>query len=74
MNRGHRGSALFREDADRQRFLGMLAELPERFGVELHAFLGVSATPVQIPEPRDRRLWGRVLLRVRTKNQSLSSK
>jgi putative transposase len=39
MNRGHRGSALFREDVDRRRFLGLLAELPERFGVELHAFV-----------------------------------
>ncbi len=28
MNRGHRGGALFLGDADRQRFLGAVAELP----------------------------------------------
>jgi REP element-mobilizing transposase RayT len=38
-NRGHRGGTLFRNDADRRRFLGALAELPERFGVEVHAFV-----------------------------------
>jgi putative transposase len=39
MNRGHRRSDLFLNDADRQRFLRLLAELPERFGVEFHAFV-----------------------------------
>jgi REP element-mobilizing transposase RayT len=39
MNRGHRRSDLFLNDADRQRFLRLLAQLPERFGVELHAFV-----------------------------------
>jgi hypothetical protein len=34
MNRGHRRSGLFLHDADRQRFRRLLAELPERFGVE----------------------------------------
>jgi putative transposase len=39
MNRGHRRSDLFLDDADRQRFLRLLAQLPERFGVEIHAFV-----------------------------------
>ncbi len=39
MNRGHRGGALFLEDADRHRFLGTVVELPERFALELHAFV-----------------------------------
>ena len=39
MNRGHRSGALFLNDADRRRFLGAAAELPERFGLELHAFV-----------------------------------
>jgi hypothetical protein len=30
---------LFLEEADRRRFLGLVAELPERFGVEVHAFV-----------------------------------
>jgi putative transposase len=39
MNRGHRRSDLFPGDADRQRFLRLLAALPERFGVEIYAFV-----------------------------------
>ena len=39
MNRGHRGGALFLDDPDRRRFLGAVAELPERFGLEVHAFV-----------------------------------
>ena len=39
MNRGHRGSTLFHDDTDRGRFLGIVAEVPERFGLELHAFV-----------------------------------
>jgi REP-associated tyrosine transposase len=39
MNRGHRGNALFRDDADRRRFLCLVAELPERFGLEIHALV-----------------------------------
>jgi len=39
MNRGHRGEALFLNDADRRRFLGAVAELPERFALELHALV-----------------------------------
>src|SRR5574341_657914 len=30
---------LFRTDDDRRRFLGLVAELPERFGLEIHAFV-----------------------------------
>ena len=39
MNRGHRRGAVFLDDADRRRFLGLVAELPQRYGVELHAFV-----------------------------------
>jgi putative transposase len=39
MNRGHRGGALFRDEADRRRFLGLVSELPERFALEVHAFV-----------------------------------
>jgi hypothetical protein len=35
MNRGHRGGALFLEGAHRRRFLGAVAELPERFAQAL---------------------------------------
>jgi hypothetical protein len=36
MNRGHRGGALFLDDTDRRRFLGAVADLPERFEQEVH--------------------------------------
>jgi len=36
---GDRAGALFLNDADRRRFLGAAAELPERFGLGLHAFV-----------------------------------
>lgn len=39
VNRGHRAGTLFRNDTDRRRFLGLLAELPEQFGLEVHAFV-----------------------------------
>ena len=35
----NRGQALFLDEADRRRFLGAVAELPERFTLELHAFV-----------------------------------
>jgi REP element-mobilizing transposase RayT len=38
-NRGNRREALFRTDRDRHRFLGLVAELPERFRFEIHAFV-----------------------------------
>ncbi len=39
MNRGHRGGTLFLDDTDRHRFLGAVSELPERYGLEVHAFV-----------------------------------
>ncbi len=39
MSRGNGGDALYRTDADRRAFLGMVGELPERFGTEVHAFV-----------------------------------
>jgi len=39
MNRGHRGTTLFHKDTDRRRLLGLLAEWPERFALEVHAFV-----------------------------------
>jgi hypothetical protein len=38
-SRGNRREAIYRTDADRRRFLGLVAELPERFGLEVHAFV-----------------------------------
>ena len=39
LNRGNRREDIFRSDTDRRRFLGRLAELPERFHTEVHAFV-----------------------------------
>ena len=39
LNRGNGGEAIYRKDEDRRRFLGLVAELPERFGTEIHAFV-----------------------------------
>jgi REP element-mobilizing transposase RayT len=39
VNRGNRREALFRTDTDRQQFLGRVAELPDRFRTEIHAFV-----------------------------------
>jgi len=39
MSRANGGDLLFRGDLDRHRFLGLLSELPERFSLELHAFV-----------------------------------
>ena len=38
-SRRNRREAIFRTESDRQRFLAMVAELPERFGLEVHAFV-----------------------------------
>ena len=35
--RGNDRQAIFRQDADRYRFLELLSELPERFGTRIHA-------------------------------------
>ncbi len=39
VSRGSGGLAIYRDDDDRRRFLGLVSELPERFGVEIHAFV-----------------------------------
>lgn len=39
VNRGNRREDIFRTDTDRRRFLARLAELPERFRTEVHAFV-----------------------------------
>ena len=36
MSRGNGGAAIYRDDDDRRRFLGLVSELPERFGIEIH--------------------------------------
>jgi REP element-mobilizing transposase RayT len=36
--RGNRRQTVFCDDTDRRRFPGMVAELPEGFRVEIHAF------------------------------------
>jgi len=38
-SRGNGGEAIYRTDEDRHRFLARVAELPERFGTEIHAFV-----------------------------------
>ncbi len=39
MSRGNGGEVLYRTDEDRRRFLGLVSELPERCGAEVHAFV-----------------------------------
>ena len=39
MSRDNGGEVIDRTDEDRRRFLGRVAELPERFGTEIHAFV-----------------------------------
>lgn len=39
MSRGNGSKAIFHSDTDRRRFLGLISELPERFGTEIHAFV-----------------------------------
>ena len=39
MARGNEGRAIYRDDRDRGRFVELLAELPERFGTRLHAWV-----------------------------------
>jgi REP element-mobilizing transposase RayT len=38
-SRANRREALFRGDSDRRRFLGLVAELADRFRAENHAFV-----------------------------------
>jgi len=37
--RGNEGQSIFRDDSDRFHFLGLLAELGERFGARVHAYV-----------------------------------
>ena len=39
MSRGNGGEAIYRSDEDRRRFLSLVAEVPARFGAEIHAFV-----------------------------------
>ena len=39
VSRGNGGEAIYRKDEDRRQFLGLVSELPERFGTEIHAFV-----------------------------------
>ena len=41
---GQRRGTLFRDDTDRRRFLGLVSELPERFSLEVHAFVLMRTT------------------------------
>jgi REP element-mobilizing transposase RayT len=53
-SRGNRREAIYRTDADRTRFLGLVAELPDRFGLEVHAFVLMDNhyhLLVRTPEP-----------------------
>jgi REP element-mobilizing transposase RayT len=38
-SRGNGPDELFRTDADRRRFLGLVSEIPRRFGIGVHAFV-----------------------------------
>src|SRR6185436_10932209 len=37
--RGNERREIFRSDRDRQRFLALVSELPDRYGVGIHAFV-----------------------------------
>lgn len=39
MSRGNGGEEIYRDDEDRRRFLGLVAEAPGRFETEIHAFV-----------------------------------
>jgi len=38
-SRGNGGERIYRDEADRRRFLGLVSELPGRLSVEVHAFV-----------------------------------
>lgn len=42
MNRGVRKQEIFRSDSDRRRFLGLLGDIRDRYGVETHSFALMS--------------------------------
>ncbi len=45
MSRGNGGEAIYLTDEDRRRFLGRVAELTDRFGTEIHAFVLMDKPP-----------------------------
>ena len=52
---GNRREALYYDDTDRRRFLGLAAELPERFGLEVHALVLIDNHHhllLRMPEPK----------------------
>jgi len=53
-SRGNRRQTLFHNDTDRRRFLGLVEQLPERFRLEVHAFVLMDNhyhLVVRTPEP-----------------------
>lgn len=45
MSRGDGGEAIYRNDEDRRRFLGLLAEVPGRFGTECERRTEIRVIP-----------------------------
>ncbi len=56
VNRGNRRERIFRTDEDRRRFLGCLSEFPERFRIEVHAFVLMDNHYHLLLRPRERNL------------------
>jgi hypothetical protein len=56
--RGNERFVIFRRDADRHKWLELLAEVPERFRVRLHGYPTVSAAANRWPKriAQDRKL------------------
>ena len=48
--RGNRREALYCDDTDWRRFLGLAAELPERFGLKVHAYVLLDNRRIVINE------------------------
>jgi hypothetical protein len=46
-SRRNRREAIYRTEADRRRFLGLVSELPVRFELEVHAFAAYTEPPVR---------------------------
>lgn len=53
VNRGNRRERIVRSDDDRRCFLGRLAELPERFRIEVHAFILMDNHYQLLVRPRE---------------------
>ncbi len=56
LNRGHQRERIFRTDDDRRRFLGCLSEFPERFRIEVHAYVLMDNDYHLLLRPRERNL------------------